>query len=363
MSVQKRGSKWYAAVYTGMINGKRVIEWSEGFDKKSDAQLKEMEMRKEVIERSHKVLDKASLGYIAEVWLRTKEKTVAYRTYTGYQECYERYIKNKFETKLIKDIEPIDISAFVTSLNYKPATIAKIMTTLKQTLDFAITLNYIKANPCVGIKKPNIRTERKKTWEPKQINNFLKLKETKDATCYTAFLILFNTGMRPGEVCGLRWCDYDGECFAPKIGIDKEGNITELKNDKAKEDVYLSAKLIMHLNKLRATQEDIWTNLHPFEEFPQDTFINCFTDNWRPMKPDYLYKAFERILKRNHIEPIRLYDARHSFGTNMMRDGVNPKIVADMMRHTTVKTTLDNYSHPDKKMYKNTISMYNKKLI
>jgi integrase len=47
----------------------------------------------------------------------------------------------------------------------------------------------------------------------------------------------------------------------------------------------------------------------------------------------------------------------------MMRDGVNPRIVADMMRHTSVTTTLNNYSHPDKDMYKNTIKKYNKKLI
>jgi integrase len=82
------------------------------------------------------------------------------------------------------------------------------------------------------------------------------------------------------------------------------------------------------------------------------------------MTPGYLNKAFERIIERNNIEPrIRLYDTRHSFGTNMMRDGVNPKMVADMMRHTTVKTTLDNYSHTDKNMYKNTIKKYNKKLV
>ena len=110
-------------------------------------------------------------------------------------------------------------------------------------------------------------------------------------------------------------------------------------------------------------QMDIWNDRHPFEPFQEDTYINCFTDDWRPMTPEYLNKAFKRILERNKIDPIRLYDARHSFGTNMMRDGVNPKIVADMMRHTTVKTTLDNYSHTDKDMYKKTIKMYNKKLV
>lgn len=363
MSVQKKGDKWYAAVYVGTRSGKQEYEWSEGFIKKADAQLKELEMKKAVIESNHKVLDKASLGYISELWLKTKEKTVAKVTYTGYKDCYNYYIKDVFEVKLVKDIEPIDINDFMVSLSHKPATVTKIMTTLKQIFDFAISIGYMRSNPCYGIKKPNIRISKKKTWADKQINSFLKLPDVKDATCYTALMILFSTGMRPGEVCGLRWSDYDGECFKPEIGIDKNGNDTDLKNDKAKEEVYLSPKLVLHLNNIKLIQINIWARQHPFEEFPEDTFINCFTDDWRPMKPDYLYKAFERILKRNNLDHIRLYDARHSFGTNMMRDGVNPKMVADMMRHTTVKTTLDNYSHTDKAMYKNTIKTYNKKLI
>ncbi|HKL79223.1 MAG TPA: site-specific integrase [Mobilitalea sp.] len=363
MSVQKKGDKWYAAVYVGTRGGKQEYEWSDGFNKKSDAQLKELEMKKAVIESNHKVLDKASLGYIADLWLKTKKSTVAKATYTGYKDCYNIYVKDKFETRLVKDIEPIDINSFMVSLDHKPATVTKIMTTFKQIFDFAISLGYIRSNPCYGIKKPNIRITKKKTWTGKQINAFLKLQDVKEATCYTAFTILFSTGMRPGEVCGLRWSDYDGECFKPEIGIDRDGDDTDLKNDKAKEEVYLSPKLILHLNNIKLIQMNIWAGQHPFEEFPEDTFINCFTDDWRPMKPDYLYKAFERILKRNNIDHIRLYDARHSFGTNMMRDGVNPKMVADMMRHTTVKTTLDNYSHTDKKMYKDTIKTYNKKLI
>ena len=363
MSIQKKGDKWYVAVYVGIRNKKQEYEWSDGYDKKADAQLKELEMKKAVIESNHKVLNKASLGYISELWLKTKEKTVASATYTGYKNCYDYYIKEVFEIKLIKDIEPIDINMFVVSLDFKPATVTKIMTTLKQIFDFAISLGYIRINPCYGIKKPNIRISKKKTWSDKQINLFLKLPDTIDATCYTAFMILFSTGMRPGEACGLRWSDYDGERFKPEIGIGKNREYTELKNDKAKEDVYLSPKLVLHLNKIKIIQMNIWAEQHPFEEFSEDTFINCFTDDWRPMKPDYLYKAFERILGRNNIDHIRLYDARHSFGTNMMRDGVNPKMVADMMRHTTVKTTLDNYSHTDKDMYKNTIKSYNKKLI
>lgn len=363
MSVQKKNGRWYAAVYVGTKEGKQIYEWSEGYDKKSDAQLKELEMRKEVIEREHKVLDKACLGYIAGVWLETKKKTVAKRTYEGYKESYDNHIKKEFEAKLIKDIEPLDINSFMISLKLKPSSIAKVMTTLNQIFSFAISMNYMRYNPCSGIKKPNIRNEKKKTWSPAQIKKFLSMKDTKEATCHTAFMILFNTGMRPGEVCGLRWCDYDGECFRPVIGIDKEGTVTELKNEKAKEEVYISPEVALHINSIKVIQANIWRQQKPFEDFPEDNYINCFTDDWRPMTPPYLYRTFERILKRNGIDHIRLYDARHSFGTNLMKDNVNPKMVADMMRHTSVKTTLDNYSHTDKDMYKNTVKKYNKKLI
>ena len=363
MSLHYKKGKWYAAVYTGTINGRQVYEWSDGFEKKEDAQLAELKMKQDVIERGHKPIDKATFTYVAETWLETKKKEVAGRTYEDYKDNYERYIKGKFATKQIKDIEPIEIINFMVSLDLKPGSIAKIMTPLRQIFDFAITLGYIKTNPCDGIKKPNIKREKKKTWSPQQIKNFLNLPDTKEATCYTAFLILFSTGMRPGEVCGLDWTEFDGEGFNPTKGIDKNGNITDLKNEKAKEKIYLSPSLILHLNKLKIVQMNIWKQQHPFEEFPENTYINCFTDDWRPMTPDYLSKTFKRIIERNNLPPIRLYDARHSFGTNLMKEGVNPKVVADMMRHTTVKTTLDNYSHPDKDMYKNTIKMYNKKLI
>ena len=363
MSVQKKNGRWYAAVYVGTKDGKQIYEWSEGFDKKSDAQLRDLEIKKYVIVRDHKVLDKAILGYIAGVWLETKKKPVAKRTYEAYKERYDRYIKKKFETKPIKDIEAMDVNAFMVSIDLKPSSIAKIMTTLKQIFDFALSMNCIRYNPCIGIKKPNIRIEKKKTWGHKQINSFLSLKDTKNATCYTAFLLLFSTGMRPGEVCGVRWCDYDGECFRLENGVGKERCITELKNEKAKEEIYLSSKLLLHLNTLKVAHMDIWEHQHPFEDFPKDNYINCFTDDWRPMTPDYLSKAFKRIVLRNNIEYITLYGARHSFGTNLMKDGVNPKMVADMMRHTSVKTTLDNYSHTDKAMYKNTVRKYNKKLI
>lgn len=361
MAIQKKNGRWYAAVYVGTKNKKQEYEWSEGFDKKTDAQLKENEMRKKVIESNHKVYDKAYFSYVANAWLDTKKKTVASTTYEGYKNCYNYYIKENFKDQKIKDIEPIDINTFMTSLDYKPATISKIMSTIKQIFDFAISMNYIRNNPCYGIKKPNIRKSKKKTWSPQEINRFLSLNDVKKSSCYTALMILFSTGMRPGEVCGLRWCDYDGECFTAQLGIDVHGNITELKNDKAHDEVYISNELIAHLKRHKLAHKAIY--LEHGIRLTDNSFINCLEPDMRPMNPHYLYQMFSKLVARNGFEKIRLYDARHSFGTNMMKDGVNPKMVADMMRHDTIRTTLDNYSHTDKEMYKDTIKTYNQRIL
>ncbi len=356
MSIHKKRGKYYAAVYSGVVNGKEVYEWSEAFDAKKDAELKELELKKEVIERNHKVKPKESLGLIADAWLKMKSKTVTAVTLKGYEDCYNSYIKQAFELTKVKNIETIDVSNFMFDLEYKPSTIKKIMTTLKQILDYAITLEYIRYNPCIGVKKPNVRFTKKNTWDADTISNFLALEIVKSSPIYTALLILFKTGMRPGEVCGIRWCDFDGESFSPEIGVAKNGENTDLKNTKAHDSIYLTDDLIAYLKNLRKQHKELY--LSEGKAFKVDGYINCLLPDFRPVTPNYLTHKFKKLVIKAGFELIRLYDARHSFGTNMMKSGVNPKMVADMMRHTDVRTTLNNYSHTDKEMYKNTVSMY-----
>jgi len=362
MSIQKKNGRWYAAVYLGTKDKKQEYEWSEGFGKKDDAKLAELEIKKSVIESHHKVYDKANFCYVADAWLSAKAKTVSSVTHKGYSDCYDYYIKiSKLKDLKVKDIEPIDVSNFMSTLMYKPATVTKVMSTLKQIFDFAITMNYIRYNPCSGIKKPNIKITKKTVWTPDEIKRFLSLKDVRSSSCYIALVILFSTGMRPGEVCGLRWRDYDGECFSAQNGIDTKRNETELKNDKAHDEVYISAELKKELAKHKNRMRPLY--LENGIPFTVDAYINCLVPDMRPMTPDYIHKTFKKLVIRNKFTEIRLYDARHSFGTNMMKDNINTRMVADMMRHTTVSTTLDRYSHTDKEMYKDTIALYNKKLL
>lgn len=362
MAIQKKNGLWYAVVYTGTKNGKQQQENSKGFEKRDDAILAELVLKKSVIENGRKVNDKESLNFIAERWLGVREKTIATVTYRNNKYYYEHYIKNYFDKKLIKDIEPIAITDFMLSLNKAPATINKTMNILKQIFDFALSLHYIRSNPCIGVRKPNIKRKKKVTWSPQQIKKFLSIKEVQNQTCYMAFLILFTTGMRPGEVCGLKWRDWQGDYFTPGVGIDDKREETDLKNENAHDNVYIDDNIKNNLERLHKAQKALY-----FEQGIQltdDCFINCFPPDMRPMTVNYLRQRFEKLSKKYSFPKTSLYAAsRHSFGTNLMRMKANPKIVSQMMRHSSVRTTLDNYSHVDEEMYKDALKMYNDLII
>lgn len=362
MAIIKKNKRYYAQVYTGKKDGKQQYETSKGFDDKADAELAEMDIKKSVIINGHKVNDKESLNYIAEKWIEVREKLVSPATYRNNKYYFEHYIKPKFEGALIKDIESIDITNFMIDLDKSPATINKTMNILKQIFDFAITMHYIRSNPCNNIRKPNIRKKKKVTWTPQTIKKFLSIQEVKEQTCYIAFCILFTTGMRPGEVCGLRWCDLYGDYFVPEIGIDNKRSETFLKNVQAHDNVYIDASLISALKRQYQAHKALY--LENGIELSEQCYINVLLPDMRPMTVDYLRKRFVYLCKKYKFPTTSLYAAtRHSFGTNLMRMKTNPKIVAEMMRHSTVRTTLDHYSQVDEDMYKDALKMYNSMIV
>lgn len=361
MAIRKKNGLWYVSVYIGVKDGKQHYETGKkGYEKKSDAQLAEAEIKQAIIKSERKVYDKADFGRVAEIWLETRTSK-AQSTYDRDKYFYKHYIEPKFGKRPVRDIDKIEIIAFMAKLKYAPETVSKIMNILKQILDFAIDMHMIRENPSLGIKKPRIKTYNRETWSEKEISKFLKLEDVKNSPAYTAFMILFTTGMRPGEVCGLRWVDLRKDHFVPTVGTDKKRRTTDLKNDEAHNNVYVSDSLLNHLKQLKSLHKELY--FKNGVEFTPYSFICCLGPDMRAMTPEYLTKRFNIIVERNNLKKIRLYDSRHSFGTNMSRAGVNPEEVSEAMRHSSVKTTLDRYYSVDNNTKRKTFNNYAKKLL
>ena len=361
MSVQKKNGKWYAVVYRGMLNGKQHYEWSQAFDKKDDAALKELEMKKDVIETNHFVREKESFITVMNSWLALREKNVAPATYYQNEYYCRHYIEPYFEKMMVNKVDTQDVMNFMNTLDVSAATVNKAMNLLKQIFDLAVLYKYIRYNPCTDIRKPKIKQNKVEIWSQADIRNFLSLEDVKQSNGYIAFCLLFTTGMRPGEVCGLRWCDFKSDHVIPTVGIDKKRKPTELKNEFAHQTVYINEKIQKELKRLKKYRKEYC--LKNGITFSEKDYINCLEPDLRPMTPDYLRKLMYKLTERNGMSRFTPYSARHSFGTNMMRNGVNPKKVSEAMRHSTVRTTLDRYSHVDDEMKKNTFNEYSSGLM
>jgi integrase len=358
--ITKKGEYYFAIVYAGKKDGKDVKKWSKGFKRKKDAVGEEIKMKAAVRKAKHKVYDPQCFGSVARQYLDFAKRKLAETTYRNYEFYYAKYLEAPFAEKKMTEICKLDLENFkIDMADYSAETYNKAFGLIKKIFDFAIdTLKIMPegTNPCGGVKRRNVKLQKVSTWNPEQIAVFLGSDLVKSSPYRIGFQIIFSTGMRPGEVCGLQFGDIDGDYINLDRGLNRYGHETDMKNDYAHESVFINEKLKRALKiHSKVTREIMFAYGHRMSE---NDYILSLEPDFRPLRPEVLSNEFRRIRKKLDLPAIRLYDARHSLATNMMRDKVNPKIVSEIMRHSSVKTTLDRYSHPDDDMKKEALSRY-----
>ena len=155
---------------------------------------------------------------------------------------------------------------------------------------------------------------------------------------YDFFYTECTTGLRLGEICGLRWEDFDEETGKLKISrsvtAKRGGGLTwgETKTETGKRTILLppSTASILRRRKETAFGEWIFRNLYNPE---------------LPMSPSSAYNKLKVILKNAELPLIRFHDLRHTFATHSLISGVDAKTLSKILGHTNASFTLDTYTH------------------
>ena len=160
------------------------------------------------------------------------------------------------------------------------------------------------------------------------------------------FYTEITTGLRRGEICGLKWCDLDETNGTLKIcrsihsapgGALEVGNP---KTEKGTRTILLPRSTLHVLKERRKTALTEWI-------FPS------LLEPEKPTAPSAAYHRLKVILKAAGLPDIRFHDLRHTFATHAMRSGVNAKTLSGILGHTNASFTLDTYTHVTTDMQKN----------
>ena len=153
------------------------------------------------------------------------------------------------------------------------------------------------------------------------------------------------TGLRRGEICGLKWQDIDFEenklHVNRSVSVKRGGglNIGETKTETGVRCIQLPPSVAELLKNRKQTAITEWV-------FP------AFLNPEQPIHPQAAYRKLKVILKNAELPLIRFHDLRHTFATHATQGGVDPKTLAGILGHTNASFTLDTYTHVTRDMQK-----------
>jgi integrase len=216
-------------------------------------------------------------------------------------------------------------------------------TVLHCALRQALLWGLIGRNPTEAVVVPRGSRREMKTLTDDQVR--LLFETTEGSRLHALWVLLATTGLRLGEALGLTWPDVD--LYRGSLTVRRAlqrlpkrlGGVVlvEPKTERSRRTVYLAPGTVAALAEHRHRQHD--EPLTPSERF-------VFTGiTGRPLDASSASDHFHRALRQAGLPNVRLHDLRHTAATHLLTRGVHPKVVQDLLGHSTISLTLDTYSH------------------
>lgn len=261
-----------------------------------------------------------TLGEWLDRWLdEYKAGTIRHSTMYGYRQYARLYIKPILGDKVISRITSTDIQRMYTKLKREgrihehpeygyqlsDAMLSRIHAMLHQAMKDAVGAHLIAKNPTEGtvVPKPNYRP--KQILNEEQLDTFMAAIE-QDEVWRDFFFTELTTGLRRGEICGLRWEDFDEAEGTLKVNRSvstrKAGSLEvgETKTNKGHRSISLPDSTAQRLRERKKTAISDWIFPNPLH--PEEA-----------VNPGYAYNRMKTILKNTGLPSIRFHDLRHPY--------------------------------------------------
>ena len=333
--------------------------------------------QKSALKQLHQLLDlyrdvdlteecRMTLGEWMDKWLdEYMIFTIKENTIKGYRSQIDHQIKPFIGHKQLASLTTADIQKFYNKIKKEgrvhphpihghvlsDSMVRKIHMMLHEAMEVAVRERYIVRNPTDNTTIPKKTTTEKQVLDDSQLNRFLEAIQG-EPYWHDFFYVEVMTGLRRGEICGIKWSDIDFNegtlCIKRSVSTKEGGGVSigETKTDAGVRTIIMPPSVATLLWKKRSDAINEWV-------FPH------YTNPSDPLHPSSAYKKLKTLLKRLELPLLRFHDLRHTFATQATDGGVDPKTLAGILGHTDASFTLDTYTHVTSDMQRGASAIVN----
>lgn len=359
--VTKKGNRYYAVIYDGVdpTTGKEKRRWIKAGTRKGDAEKIVTDMVKRRQQGETVSVDKTTLGvYLVERWLPIQQSKVRTSTWDSYRRNIDLHVLPALGNCPLDKLTADDLDLLYARLLKKgrkgrnrpgglaPKTVRNIHLVLNKALADAHRKGMVTRNVATMADPPSVTARRSggiKAWDAVQLRTFLKA--TASIRLYPAFRLGSHTGMRRGEILGLRWGDLDldsGRLAVRQalVSVAYEVHISDVKTSAGRRTIDLDGGTVAVLEVWRTTRTTEAGGLAPQDS---DHVFTKPDGDW--LHPDLFSQTFDRAVAKLAVPKISLHDLRHTHATLLLRAGVPVKVVSERLGHANVAFTMSVYQH------------------
>lgn len=366
--MSKRGCNIYKrndGRYEGRIkldyddNGKLKYKYVYG---KTLAEVKDkMELSYSLKKPKAKAYIRLTVREICLEWLVIKRLTVKSSTYSNYCRLLKNHIYPLLGEKLYCSLSKKQMNSFVAELLSNGRTDGQGGLSVKTSKDVIVLLKSVSAyahreygleNICEDIQTPKVRSNEMKTLTEAEIRKLRKYIQYNTDLLNLGILICLYTGIRVGEMCGLKW---------ENINLQERYFIVNKTVQRIPEENG-KTKVIIDVPKTESSVRKVFMPefltdmIKSYEKSPSMFVLSGLSV---PKEPRVLQYRFKKVLTECGIRDVPFHALRHTYASVCIKKGFDPKALSELLGHSNVRLTLDRYVHSSDEIKKNYVSSLN----